>query len=119
MFTYNPTFRLKLLMTNRIIAAMKLTLHPRLRKHNGLMASMLTLVILISGSLQLVHDQLIDHHHTVDCPMFVLDGSAAVPEATSQCISAKQALEEQAYHPVALVLSQLEKQQARAPPLSL
>lgn len=101
-----------------MIAAMKSFLHQRLRKHNGLMASMLTLVILISGSLQLVHDQLVDHHHTVDCPMFVLDGSAAVPEATSQCISAKQALEEQAYHPVALVLSQLEKQQARAPPAS-
>jgi hypothetical protein len=102
-----------------MIAAMKLIQHPRLRRHNGLIASMLTLVILISGSLQLVHDQLVDHHHTVDCPMFVLDGSAAVPEATSGCISAKQALEKQTFHPIALVLSQLEKQQARAPPISL
>ena len=102
-----------------MIVAMKFLLHSRLRKHNGLMASMLTLVILISGSLQLVHDQLTDHHHTVDCPMFVLDGSAVVPEASTQCTSAKLALEEQAYHPVALVLSQLEKQQARAPPTSL
>ena len=51
--------------------------------------------------------------------MFVLDGSAAVPEATSGCISAKQALEKQTFHPIALVLSQLEKQQARAPPISL
>lgn len=51
--------------------------------------------------------------------MFVLDGSAAVPEATSGCISAKQELEKQTFHPIALVLSQLEKQQARAPPISL
>ncbi|MFT5593999.1 MAG: hypothetical protein ACI8SR_002386 [Oceanicoccus sp.] len=102
-----------------MIRAMKLLQHPRLRKHNGLIASVLTLVILISGSLQLVHDQLIDHHHTIDCPMFVLDGSAAVPEATTGCVSAKQALEKQAFHPIALVLSQFETQQARAPPTSL
>ena len=112
-------FRLKQIATNRMIAAMKLIQHPRLRRHNGLIASMLTLVILICGSLQLVHDELIDHQHTVDCPMFALDGSAAVPEATISCVSAKQALEKQTFHPIALVLSQLEKQQARAPPISL
>lgn len=112
-------FRLKPIVTNRMIAPMKLIQHPRLRKHNGLIASMLTLVILISGSLQLVHDQLVDHHHTVDCPMFVLDGSSVLPEPSSSCIIAKQAIEKQTYHPIALVLSQLEKQQARAPPVSL
>jgi hypothetical protein len=111
--------RLKRLATNRMIASMKFIQHSRLRKHNGLIASMLALIILISGSLQLVHDQLVDHHHTVDCPMFVLDGSAAVPEVSSDCINAKQALEKQTFHPIALVLSQLEKQQARAPPNSI
>lgn len=98
---------------------MKLSLHQRLRKHNGLLASVMTLIIVISGSLQLVHDQLLDHHHTVDCPMFVLDGSAAVPSAEGTCLAHKQTVEQQSYHPIALVLSQLEKQQARAPPTSL
>jgi hypothetical protein len=98
---------------------MKHILHPRLRKHNGLTASVLTLVILISGGLQLVHDHLINHHHTVDCPMFVLDGSAAVPETISLNVVFKQTVEQFAYHPVVLVISQLEKQQARAPPAFL
>jgi len=97
---------------------MKLSVPHTLRKHNGLFASVLTLVILISGSLQLVHDQLLDHHHTVDCPMFVLDGSSAVPETTTECTATRQAIEQHAYTPVSLVLSQLEKQQARAPPRS-
>lgn len=98
---------------------MKRFLPHSLRKHNGLFASVLTLVILISGSMQLVHDQLLDHHHTVDCPMFVLDGSSATPSDTSECSATKQAIQEHAYTPVSLVLSQLEKQQARAPPSSL
>ncbi|MFQ3170928.1 MAG: hypothetical protein ACI9DG_000957 [Oleispira sp.] len=95
---------------------MKLQLRQILRKHNGFIAQLLFLVIVISGSLQLLHDQLLDHKHTVDCPMFVLDGSAAVPETTSQCFSAKKIIEEQSYHPIALVLSQFNTQQVRAPP---
>lgn len=102
-----------------IIERMKSYLFQKLRKHNAMFASVLTLVILISGSLQLVHDQLLDHHHTVDCPMFVLDGSAATTTDTTQCSSIKQAIEQHAYMPVSLVLSQLEKQQARAPPTTL
>jgi CHASE1-domain containing sensor protein len=95
---------------------MNVSVRQTLRKHNGFIAQLLSLVIMISGSLQLVHDQLLDHEHTVDCPMFVLDSSAAVPEATSLCIVAKQIVEEQPYHPIALVLSQFKTQQARAPP---
>lgn len=98
---------------------MKFSLHQRLRKHNGSLALLMTLVIVVSGSLQLVHDQLLDHHHTVDCPMFVFDGSTAVPSAADTCHASKQAVEEHAFHPISLVLSQLEKQQARAPPISL
>jgi len=97
---------------------MKTYLLHQLRKHNAVFASVLTLVILISGSLQLVHDQLLEHHHTVDCPMFVLDGSAANTTDTVECSSTKQAIEQHAYTPVSLVLSTLEKQQARAPPRS-
>ncbi|GAA6134736.1 hypothetical protein NBRC116188_15250 [Oceaniserpentilla sp. 4NH20-0058] len=98
---------------------MKSYLLQKLRKHNAMFASVLTLVILISGSLQLVHDQLLDHHHTMDCPMFVLDGSAATTTDTTECNATKQAIEQHTFTPVSLVLSQLEKQQARAPPTSL
>lgn len=119
MITYITHNRLKPFATNRMIVPMKHILHSRLRKYNGLTASVLTLVILVCGGLQLVHDHLIDHHHTVDCPMFVLDGSAALPETSSQNVAFKQPIEEFAYSPVVLVLSQLEAQQARAPPAFL
>lgn len=97
---------------------MKLSVPHTLRKHNGMFASILTLVILISGSLQLVHDQLLDHHHTVDCPMFVLDGSPAAAGEADECSATKQAIEEHLFTPLSLVLSQLESNQARAPPRS-
>jgi len=98
---------------------MNISFRQSLRKHNGFIALVLSMVIVISCSLQLVHGQLLDHDHTIDCPMFVLDGGAAVPEPLSQCISVKQVTEEHTYHPIALMLSLLKKQEARAPPASV
>jgi hypothetical protein len=85
-------------------------------KPNRFITLLLSLVIVISGSLQLVHDQLVDHHHTIECPLFVLDGSSALLETSTLSICSKQFIEEQSYRPIALVLPQLGNQKARAPP---
>lgn len=85
-------------------------------KPNHFITLLLSLVIVISGSMQLVHDQLADHHHTIACPVFVLDGSSALLETSTLSICSKQLIEEQSYLPIALVLPPLEKQKARAPP---
>lgn len=87
-----------------------------LHKHNRLLATALSLVLLISGSLQLVHDQLIDHAHNADCAMYVLDGSTAIGSQQASCLANQQLVEATLLHPVSLVLSQVEQHQARAPP---
>ena len=85
-------------------------------KPNRFITLLLSLVIVISGSLQLVHDQLVDHHHTIECPVFVLDGNSALLETSNLSACNKQFIEEQSYHPISLVLPPLENHQARAPP---
>ena len=89
-----------------------------LHKYNGQLALALILAMIVSTSMQLVHDQLVDHDHGIECPMFVVDGSSPLPEAQSQCVRSKQLVQTVPFTPVALVLSTLEKQQARAPPIS-
>lgn len=91
--------------------------HPQLScKPNRLITLLLSLIIVISGSLLVVHDQLVDHHHSIECPFFALNGSSALPGTTALSTCTKQIIEEQSYRPIALVLPQLEKLQARAPP---
>ncbi len=87
-----------------------------LHKHNSLLATALSLVLLISGSLQLVHDQLIDHAHNADCAMYVLDGSSAIGSQQTVCLASQQLVEATPLHPVKLVLSQVDQHPARAPP---
>jgi len=90
-----------------------------LRKYNALLATTLSLVLVVGASLQLLHDQLTDHEHSIECPMFMVDGSAAVPSvAYSHCAHPKQTVKPLTFSPISLVLNTVEKQQARAPPIS-
>ena len=89
-----------------------------LHKYNGQLAIALILTMIVCVSMQLVHDQLADHDHGVECPMFVVDGSMPMPTAQLHCAHAKQTVETLSYSPLSLVLSFVEKQQARAPPFS-
>ena len=92
--------------------------HPKLScKPNRFLTLILSLVIVISGSLQLVHDQLVDHHHSIECPFFALNGSSALTGTPTLSTCTKQVIEEQAYSPIALVLPHLKKPQVRAPPV--
>jgi len=90
-----------------------------IHKYNGQLAAALILAMIVSVSLQLVHDQLVDHQHGSDCPMFVVDGSTPAPATQSQCGHAKQSVEALPFTPISLLLRTVEKQQARAPPVSL
>jgi len=90
-----------------------------LRKHNGFIALLLSMVIVISGSLKLVHDQLLNHHHDSDCAMYVLDGNTLLTNATSECIPTKQHAETPSYSSFLLVVSQFYQYAPRAPPASL
>lgn len=89
-----------------------------LHKYNGQLAAMLILTLIVSVSLQLVHDQLVDHQHGSDCPMFVVDGNTPVPTEHVQCGHRKQTVEALPFSPISLMLRVVEKQQARAPPAS-
>ena len=95
--------------------AMKALLH----KYNGHLALALILTLVVSSSLQLVHDQLVDHDHGIECPMFVVDGSSPLPAASIQCAPAKQAVEAAPFTLTAFVVNAINAQQARAPPFSL
>lgn len=88
-------------------------------KYNGQLAAALILAIIVSASLQLVHDQLVDHQHGLDCPMFVVDGSTPAPAHQGDCAQTKQSYEALPFTPISLLLRTVEKQQARAPPVSL
>ena len=98
---------------------MKPFLKQYMHKHNGFLALVLSLALVVSGSLQLVHDQLLDHVHDVDCAMYVVDGNGLISSPASSCGVNQQVVEATPLSPLKLVLSQLEKQQARAPPTSL
>ena len=83
-------------------------------KYNGQLAAALILAIIVSASLQLV-----DHQHGLDCPMFVVDGSTPAPANQGDCAQTKQSYEALPFTPISLLLRTVEKQQARAPPVSL
>lgn len=79
----------------------------------------LSMVIVISGSLQLVHDQLLDHQHDSDCAMYVVDGNTAISSASSSCTGFKQQVEQLSYSPFQLAISQFNYYSPRAPPVFL
>ena len=92
----------------------------RSRKYNALLATTLSLVLVVGASLQLLHDQLVDHDHGIECPMFMVDGSTPIPSVEhTQCAHPKQAIEPLAFIPVSSVLNLVTSQQARAPPITL
>lgn len=101
------------------MASMRPLFRQMLRKHNGGLAMVLSLVLIISGSLNLIHDQLLDHHHDSDCAMYMVDGKTPVTDKQTSCNTVKQTAEKQPYTPLTLVLSQFEKHAPRAPPVSL
>jgi len=101
------------------MATMRPQFRKMLRKHNGTLAMVLSLVLVISGSLNLIHDQLLDHHHDSDCAMYMVDGKTPVAAPQVSCSAVKQQVVDQPYTPVSLVLSQFEKHAPRAPPQSL
>ncbi len=107
--------KLNLSLLAAIVHVMKRFFH----KHNAFLATALSLVLVMGGSLQLVHDQLLDHVHDVDCAMYVVDGNGLISSPSSSCGVNQQAVETTPLSPLKLVLSQLEKQQARAPPFFL
>jgi hypothetical protein len=90
-----------------------------MRKYNALLATTLSLVLMVGGSLQLLHDQLVDHDHGIECPMFMVDASSAVPSVEySHCAPPSKTVKPLTFSPISLVLNTVEKQQARAPPIS-
>jgi hypothetical protein len=101
------------------MAIMKPLFRKMLRKHNGFLAMVLSLALIISGSLNLIHDQLLDHHHDSDCAMYMVDGKTPVAAPQANCSAIKQQVVDQPYTPVSLVLSQFEKHAPRAPPANL
>ncbi len=106
-------------MIHRPLAAIVHAMKHFFHKHNALLATALSLVLIIGGSLQLVHDQLIDHSHNSECAMYVLDGNSLLGGQSTICLASQQVVESTPLSPLKLVLSQVEKQQARAPPTSL
>ena len=101
------------------MATMRPQFRKMLRKYNGTLAMVLSLVLVISGSLNLIHDQLLDHQHDSDCAMYMVDGKTPVAAPQANCSAVKQQVVDQPYTPVSLVLSQFEKHAPRAPPQSL
>ncbi len=89
-----------------------------LRKYNGALALTLSLILIVSGSLQVVHDHLIDHEHTEECAMYMVDGKQPLSHKPATCIAHKQVVESTPFFPIQLVLSYVYKQQPRAPPHS-
>jgi len=51
--------------------------------------------------------------------MYVLDGNSLLGSQPTVCLANQQLVESTPLSPLKLVLSQVEKQQARAPPVSL
>lgn len=99
-----------------MLISMKLKYRQSLFKHNGFLAMLLSMVIVISGSLQLVHDQLQDHKHDSDCAMYVVDGNTPIATASSDCVALKQQVADQPYSPFNFVVSQFNHHAPRAPP---
>ena len=98
---------------------MKPFLKQYMHKHNGFLALVLSLALVVSGSLQLVHDQLVDHQHDSECAMYAVEGNAPLATATSSCITTKQVVEVSSYSTVALTLSQFDQYSPRGPPATL
>ena len=98
---------------------MNVNFRQYMHKHNGFIAIFLSMVLVITCSLQLVHDQLLDHQHDSDCAMYVVDGNASIVNGGSDCTAFKQQAEAQSYSPFTLVISQFNHHAPRAPPLSL
>ena len=87
-----------------------------LRKHNALLALVLSLVLVVGGSLQLIHDQLLDHQHTSECAAYMVDGKLPLGQSPAACEASKQAQQSTPYSPIKIAFSLLTNQQPRAPP---
>jgi hypothetical protein len=97
----------------------ELTFHKLVKAHNATLGIMLSLVLIVSASLNLMHDHAVDHEHDTDCVMCVVDGNTSVASLPVSVASDKQLLENLNYSPVSLTPTQFELQTARGPPVSL
>ena len=91
----------------------------QVKRHNGMLALALSLALVVAGSLQLVHDQLIGHHHTGDCAMYMVDAKSTTPEMLATCQRIKQTIDDHPYSAFALVVHYFHSYVTRAPPTSL
>ena len=98
---------------------MNVNLRQSMHKHNGFIAIFLSMVLVITCSLQLVHDQLLDHQHDSDCAMYVVDGNAPASAAVKDCSVVKQVYAASTYSSVSLLVSQFKQNAPRGPPISL
>jgi hypothetical protein len=98
---------------------MQLNLRQYMLKHKGFTALFLSLIIMISSSLQLVHGEMLDHHHDSDCAIYAVYGNLPVPESSCASAIIKQQAEIQYYSTVSLVVSQFKQHAPRAPPVLL
>jgi len=101
------------------MAVMRPHFRKMLKKHNGALAMVLSLVLVVSGSLNLIHDQLLDHHHDSDCAMYMVDGKSPISHKAATCTASKQSVEDAPFTLVSIVLSRFEVNSPRAPPQSL
>lgn len=101
-----------------------------LHKYNGHIAVVIALAVLVSGSVQAMHDQLSDHHHdhnhdhahesSSDCHTCALESSKSAPlPLPAACGIRKQSVEAIPFTPLSLVLNAVDVSQARAPPTCL
>jgi hypothetical protein len=86
-----------------------------LHKHNAFLATTLSVVLVMGGSLQLVHDQLLDRTHSSGCEVH---GNNVIGSATA-CAVPSNGVDTTVLSPLTLVLSQLKKPHAHVPPFFL
>jgi hypothetical protein len=87
-----------------------------LHKHNAFLATTLSVVLVMGGSLQLVHDQLLDRTHSSGCEVH---GNNVIGSKATACAVPPNAVDTTVLSPLTLVLSQLKKSHAHVPPFFL
>ena len=99
------------------MAPMRPLFRKLLRKYNGALAMMLSLALIVASSLNLIHDQLLDHDHDSECVMCVIDSKPTVLAKEPNCCElGVQQTEIQHFSVINLILSHLETHSPRGPP---
>jgi hypothetical protein len=83
-----------------------------LHKNNAFLATTLSVVLVMGGSLQLVHDQLLDRTHSSGCEV---NGNNVIGSKATACAVPSSAVDTTVLSPLTLVLSQLKKPHGHVP----